>query len=108
MNISVTGVVGLPGNKLVKELLQRNSKVRAFFPPGWKTFILSCLRIQRFEGDLFKSKNFICVKDAAIDIANAIYMGRVGESYILDYQNMKYHESFSMIAGRILTWNQKL
>ena len=44
-------------------------------------------------------KNFISVKDAATAIANALTMGRVGESYILGNRNMTYHEAFLVIAS---------
>lgn len=48
-------------------------------------------------------KNYISVKDAATGIANALTMGRVGESYILGNRNMPYNEAFSMIAGIVGT-----
>lgn len=46
-------------------------------------------------------RNYICVKDAAIGIANALTKGRVGECYILSGQNYSYKEIFSKIAKTI-------
>lgn len=43
-------------------------------------------------------RNYICVKDAAIGIANALEKGRVGESYIIGNKNMSYKEAFTMMA----------
>jgi dihydroflavonol-4-reductase len=43
-------------------------------------------------------KNFICAKDAAIAICNALVMGRKGECYILGNQNLRYKEFFDLTA----------
>jgi dihydroflavonol-4-reductase len=43
-------------------------------------------------------RNYICVKDAAIGIANALDKGRVGESYIIGNKNMSYKEAFTLMA----------
>ncbi len=43
-------------------------------------------------------RNYICVKDAAIGIANALEKGRVGESYIIGNKNMSYKEAFTLMA----------
>lgn len=43
-------------------------------------------------------RNYICVKDAAIGIANALEMGRPGESYIIGNRNMSYREAFTLMA----------
>lgn len=43
-------------------------------------------------------RNYICVKDAAIGIANALEMGRVGESYIIGNENLSYQEAFHLMA----------
>ncbi len=43
-------------------------------------------------------KNFVYVKDVATAMANAITMGRVGESYILGNSNLSYKEAFDTIA----------
>lgn len=46
-------------------------------------------------------KNYICVKDAATGIANALNKGRIGECYILGHENLSYKEAFSKIAKEI-------
>lgn len=46
-------------------------------------------------------RNYICVKDAAVGIANALTKGRVGECYILGNQNLSYKEAFRKIASTI-------
>ncbi len=46
-------------------------------------------------------RNYICVKDAAMGIANALTMGRVGESYILGNENLSYKQAFSKMANII-------
>jgi dihydroflavonol-4-reductase len=43
-------------------------------------------------------KNFICAKDAAIAICNALTMGRKGECYILGNQNLSYKQFFDLTA----------
>ncbi len=46
-------------------------------------------------------RNYICAKDAAVAIANALSKGRVGECYILGNQNLSYKEAFRKIASAI-------
>lgn len=46
-------------------------------------------------------RNYVCAKDAAVAIANALTKGRVGECYILGNQNMSYKEAFGKIASTI-------
>lgn len=46
-------------------------------------------------------RNYVCVKDAAVAIANALTKGRVGECYILGNQNLSYKEAFEKIAATI-------
>jgi dihydroflavonol-4-reductase len=46
-------------------------------------------------------RNYICAKDAAVAIANALTKGRVGECYILGNQNLSYKEAFGKIATTI-------
>jgi dihydroflavonol-4-reductase len=46
-------------------------------------------------------RNYLCAKDAAVAIANALTHGRVGECYILGNQNLSYHEAFGKIASTI-------
>lgn len=43
-------------------------------------------------------KNFICVEDAAVGVANALMKGRLGESYILGHENLSYKEAFTRMA----------
>ncbi len=46
-------------------------------------------------------RNYVCAKDAAVAIANALTKGRVGECYILGNQNLSYKEAFGKIASAI-------
>jgi dihydroflavonol-4-reductase len=46
-------------------------------------------------------RNYVCAKDAAFAIANALTKGRVGECYILGNQNLSYKEAFEKIASTI-------
>ena len=46
-------------------------------------------------------RNYLCAKDAAVAIANALTKGRVGECYILGNQNLSYKEAFVKIASTI-------
>lgn len=46
-------------------------------------------------------RNYICVKDVAVAIANALTKGRVGECYILGNENLSYEEAFIKIASTI-------
>jgi dihydroflavonol-4-reductase len=46
-------------------------------------------------------RNYLCAKDAAVAIANALTNGRVGECYILGNQNLSYEEAFTKIATTI-------
>ncbi len=43
-------------------------------------------------------KNFVHVKDVAVAAANALTMGRVGESYIAGHENLSYREAMQKIA----------
>lgn len=53
-------------------------------------------------------RNFICVKDAAVGIANALAMGRVGECYIIGNENLSYQEAFTKMASTANTQPPKL
>lgn len=53
-------------------------------------------------------KNYICVKDAAIGIANALMKGRVGECYIIGNKNLSYHEAFSLICRALNVKSPKI
>lgn len=59
------------------------------------------LRVVRGEVPGFApgGKNCIAVKDVVVGIANALTMGRVGESYILGNRNMNYGEIFNAISA---------
>ncbi len=46
-------------------------------------------------------RNYVCVKDVAVGIANAFTMGRIGESYILGNQNLDYKEAFLLMANEL-------
>jgi len=46
-------------------------------------------------------KNYVCVKDAAVGIANALEMGKLGECYIIGNENLSYTEAFQKI-GKIV------
>lgn len=43
-------------------------------------------------------RNFICVKDAVVGIANALTKGKIGESYIIGNENLTYKEAFGKMA----------
>jgi len=53
---------------------------------------------QKIPGYSIGGRNYICVKDTAAAIANALTMGRIGECYILGNQNLSYKEAFTRIA----------
>ncbi|MBL7827609.1 MAG: SDR family oxidoreductase [Saprospiraceae bacterium] len=44
-------------------------------------------------------KNYICVRDAAKGVVNAITKGRTGESYILGNENLDFNEAFTKMAS---------
>ncbi len=46
-------------------------------------------------------RNYICVKDAAVGVVNALEYGNSGESYIIGGQNLNYKEAFGLIAATI-------
>ncbi len=48
-------------------------------------------------------RNYIFVKDAAVGIANALTMGRIGACYIIGNENMNYKEAFGKIAAVVKT-----
>jgi len=55
----------------------------------------------RVPGYTSGGRNYVCAKDAAVAIANALTKGRVGECYILGNQNLSYREAFGKIAAAI-------
>ncbi len=46
-------------------------------------------------------RNYICVKDAAKGIANALDKGKIGESYIIGNENLSYKEAFGKMAAEL-------
>ena len=56
---------------------------------------------QKLPGYAPGGRNFICVKDAAKGIANALEKGRVGESYIIGNENLSYKEAFGKMAAEL-------
>jgi len=54
---------------------------------------------QKVPGFSPGGKNYICAKDAAVGIANALEKGRIGESYIIGNVNLSYGEAFAKIAN---------
>lgn len=46
-------------------------------------------------------KNFVCSKDVAVAVANALTMGRVGECYIAGHENLSFREITSLIAEEL-------
>ncbi len=56
---------------------------------------------QKLPGYAPGGRNYICVKDAAIGIANALEKGRIGESYIIGNENLSYEQAFGKIANVI-------
>lgn len=56
---------------------------------------------QKVPGFSPGGRNYICVKDAAFGIANALTLGRKGESYIIGNENLSYKEIFTKIATTV-------
>lgn len=54
---------------------------------------------QKLPGYSPGGRNFICVEDAAIGVANALDKGNIGESYIIGNENLSYKEVFRKIAS---------
>lgn len=55
----------------------------------------------RVPGYTKGGRNYLCAKDAAVAIANALTKGRVGECYILGNENLSYKEIFTRISSVI-------
>jgi len=53
---------------------------------------------QKLPGYAPGGRNYICVRDAAIGISNALEKGKVGECYIIGNENLSYKEAFGKIA----------
>ena len=56
---------------------------------------------QKLPGYAPGGRNYICVKDAAKGIANALDKGRIGESYIIGNENLTYKEVFCKMASEL-------
>lgn len=63
---------------------------------------------KKVKGYTTGGRNYICARDAAVGIANALSMGRIGECYILGHQNLSYKEVFIKIAKTIGTTPPRL
>jgi dihydroflavonol-4-reductase len=68
--------------------------------PSSGAMILGVLKGQ-VPGYVPGGRNYICVKDAASGVCNALTMGRIGESYIMGNQNLDYKEAF-LLMGNVL------
>jgi dihydroflavonol-4-reductase len=60
--------------------------------------MIAALHKGKIPGYTAGGRNYICAKDAAVAIANALTKGAVGECYILGNQNLSYKEAFDKIA----------
>jgi len=56
---------------------------------------------QKLPGYAPGGRNYICAKDAAKGIANALDHGKIGESYIIGNENLSYKEAFEKIAKEL-------
>lgn len=61
--------------------------------------MIIAIYLQKLPGYAPGGRNYICVKDAAVGIANALEKGKIGESYIIGNKNLSYKEAFSLIAN---------
>lgn len=66
--------------------------------PGAGAMILAVYN-GKVPGFAIGGRNYIHVNDVAVALANALTMGRIGESYIAGHKNMNYKEAFSKIAS---------
>jgi len=56
---------------------------------------------QKLPGYAPGGRNYICVKDAAKGIADALEKGKIGESYIIGNKNLSYKEAFGKMAAEL-------
>jgi len=68
--------------------------------PGSGAMILAVYS-QKLPGYAPGGRNYICVKDAAKGIANALEKGKTGESYIIGNENLSYKEAFGKMAAEL-------
>jgi len=66
--------------------------------PNSGTMILAVYN-NKIKGYTPGGRNYICVKDAVIGMANAMEKGEIGESYIIGNENLSYKEAFIKIAS---------
>jgi len=60
--------------------------------------MILAVRNRKVPGYTAGGKNYVCIKDVVKAMANAIEMGRTGESYILGHLNLSFKEIFEKIA----------
>jgi len=65
--------------------------------PGAGAMVLAIYNT-KVPGFAVGGRNYVCVKDVSVAIANALTMGRAGECYITGNENMDYREAFTKIA----------
>lgn len=63
--------------------------------------MLVALYHRKVPGYTGGGKNYICAKDVAVTLANALTKGRIGECYILGNENLSYREAFEKMASVI-------
>jgi dihydroflavonol-4-reductase len=63
--------------------------------------MIIALKKGKIPGFTSGAKNYIAVKDAAVAIANSIYLGKKGECYILGNHNLSFKEAFEIMANTI-------
>ena len=65
--------------------------------PGTGQMIQALFK-QKVPGYTRGGRNYVCVKDVAVGITNALELGKIGESYILGNINLSYKEAFYLIS----------
>jgi dihydroflavonol-4-reductase len=60
--------------------------------------MLLAVKNRKTPGYAKGGRNFIYVKDAAVAVANALTLGKIGECYILGNENLNYKEIFGKMA----------
>ncbi len=61
--------------------------------------MILAVHAQNLPGYAPGGRNYICVKDAAKGISNALDKGKIGESYIIGNENLSYKEAFGKMAS---------
>jgi dihydroflavonol-4-reductase len=65
--------------------------------PGSGAMIIA-LHERKVPGFAPGGKNYVCTKDVAVGIVNALTMGQSGAAYILGHENLSYEAAFRKIA----------